>query len=340
MIHSKDGNELRPGNIEDFRHLLPEINTLPCEIEYKSLAEPVDSSKMKPKDWVDLARLIEENYEAFDGFVVLHGTDTMAFTASALSFMLENLGKPVILTGSVLPIDLVRSDGRENFVNALEIASRAEHPLPEVAICFDAKLYRGNRSIKYSSQKFQAFISPNYPTLAEAGFEIEYYTDNWMPPPVGDFRIHTEMREEIVMLKFFPGLNEQFLEAILNIDGLRAVVIETYGNGNLPDFPWLIKSLERAVERGINIINVTQCTAGKVTLGKYETSKQLKDIGVISGQDLTSAAAITKLMYLYGKYDDDLDQVLQLFNRSISGEMSHPEEQERLNLPRLQGYLY
>lgn len=322
MINRNAVGGLQPAAFNELLPYLPGVERISCDIDFFGFENPLDSSNLQPDDWVRLAETIGRHYDDYQGFVVLHGTDTMSFTASALSFMLENLSKPVILTGAMLPIDDVRSDGRENFITALEIASRSDTPLPEVAICFDSRLYRGNRTIKYSSAKFQAFVSPNYPVLAESGFLLEYYTKNWRTPPEEDFRVATRLDSGVSMIKFFPGISEAFVRAVLSVEGTRAVVLETYGNGNLPSFEWLIRLLDEAIRREILIVNVTQCTAGRVKQGEYATSTRLQEIGVLSGQDITTAGAITKLMYLFGKYPTNSQQVRNAMQQDLAGEIS------------------
>jgi L-asparaginase len=329
MVQEDPKTGLAPGKLARLLPHLPEIERLNCELDFLSVPNPQDSSNNTPDDWVQLAQLIADNYHNHDGFVVLHGTDTMAWTASALSFMLENLAKPVIFTGSVLPLDVIRSDGRENFITALEIALNPQHTLHETAICFDSKLYRGNRAIKYSSAKFRAFVTPNYPVLAENGYELEFYKHYWLPPPPpGNLRAFTALDTNVAMLKFYPGITPQVVDAFLGIPNLRAIVLETYGNGNLPKFPWLIDRLQQAIQQGVLLYNVTQCTAGKVQQGKYATSKSLKEIGVQGGHDLTTAAAATKLMYLFGKLGNDPQAVRHWMQVPLRGELLANERRE------------
>ena len=329
MVSDGGTDALAPREFADIQTYLPEIDRLPCQIEYKSLSEPIDSSNIRVADWERMAQTIGAYHTQYDGFVILHGTDTMGFTASALSFMLENLAKPVILTGAVLPIDNIRSDARENFVLALEIATRYAQELNEVCVCFDSRIYRGNRTIKYSSQKFRAFVSPNYPALAESAFTVEYNRLNWLPAPVEDFRVQDTLDRNVALIKFYPGLLKEQLELTLSIPNLRAVVLESFGNGNLPNFPWLLDLLQDAVQRDIIVSNVTQCTAGQADQGKYSVSRGLKDIGVLSGRDMTTAAALTKLMYLCGKYNTDYKTIRQLMSRNLRGEMEGPLFKEK-----------
>jgi len=268
--------------------------------------------------------VIQERYDAYQGFVVLHGSDTMAYTASMLSFMLENLNKPVILTGSQLPIGVIRSDGRENFINAIEIASAWEedHPvIPEVAICFDNMLYRGNRTTKFNAENFGAFLSVNYPPLAEIGVHIKYRRDLILKPNFRGLQVHKELCSQIAVLKLFPGITPEAVNAILKTKDLRAVILETFGAGNAPTFPWFLKLLKEAIDKGVMVYNVTQCKGGTVEMGKYETSAELATIGVIGGADITTESAVANLMYLLGNGypPEELSRLLQT---SLRGEMT------------------
>jgi L-asparaginase len=271
-----------------------------------------------------IAQTIEDNYDAYSGFVVLHGTDTMAYSASALSFMLENLSKPVIFTGSQLPIGKLRTDGKENLITAIEIAStrrNGEPVLQEVAILFDSKLMRGNRSHKYSTENFDAFSSPNYDELAEIGIHIIYNYKSLLRPKEGGLKIHKKFDDSVGILKIFPGMSTKFAHAVLNAPGLKAIILETYGSGNAPKDPALIEQLSEAISRDLVILNVTQCSKGFVEQGLYETSAALQKLGVIGGADMTTEAALTKLMFLLGQGYNGNELRKELSN-SLRGELT------------------
>ncbi len=325
MIHDPQTGSLIPIDFNHITYHVPELAKFGFNIESISFNPVKDSSNIDPDVWIKMAETIEENYEKFDGFVVLHGTDTMAYSASALSFMLENLAKPVIFTGSQLPIGLLRTDGRENLLTAIEIASTKENGLPlvpEVCIFFDNELTRGNRTTKFSAEHFDAFNSPNYPPLAEVGLHLKYnYTLIRYPDPRKHLIVHKTFDSNVAILKLFPGISRNLVQAILNTKDLRAIIIETFGSGNAPTYRWFIDDLKSFIDRGGIIFNVTQCHGGSVEMGLYETSRELLAAGVISGKDITSEASVTKLMHLLGSCDSK-EEVEKCLGKSIAGEIS------------------
>jgi L-asparaginase len=304
---------------------LPTLRNLFLELTVISFTQPIDSSNIQPAHWQMIGAIIYDNYPTQDGFVVLHGTDTMSFTASAISFMLSGLAKPVIFTGAQLPIAEPRSDARENLITSLEIASarneKGQAMVPEVCIYFDYELLRGNRSKKVESMHFDAFESENYPSLAKAGVKIDYnYGAIHQPEMNRSLNLIKSFDSNISILKLFPGISENTVEAILSTIGLKALVLETFGSGNAPSAPWFIKRLKMAIDNGLLVVNISQCPGGMVVQGKYETSKALAEIGVVSGADMTLEAAITKLMVLLGEFG--IEKTRQLIVQPIAGELT------------------
>ena len=322
---------LEPLRFDQLSKQMPELEQISADIDVHQFAPPIDSSDMTPRLWSHLVRIIADNYEQYDGFVILHGTDTMAYTASALSFMLENLTKPVILTGSQLPIGQLRTDGKENLITSIEIAS-AKHDdgrpvVPEVCIYFSGKLLRGNRSTKINADGFNAFDSFNYPHLADAGVTIVYH-DEFILKPNYDKPMtpHFALDPNVVVFTLFPGIQDNIVRHVLDAPELRAIVMRSYGSGNAPQRPWLMKMLSDASNRGVNIINISQCAEGTVEMARYDTGYQLKNAGVISGYDSTVESAVTKLMHLQGHYSDS-NIIRMKMNQNLRGEISLRKEE-------------
>jgi len=323
MMTDPKTKTLKPINFEQIMENVPELERLNCQIEVRSFDDIIDSSNMNPEIWSQLAGIVEKYYDKVDGFVILHGSDTMSFTASALSFMFENLAKPVIFTGSQLPISAIRTDAKENLMTAIEIASSMKEDralVPEVGIYFDYKLFRGNRSFKYNSSKFEAFRSPNYPVLVESGVHLRFSENYILKPKSEPFKAHKNLVNDIAVLKLYPGISPKVVDAIINADA-RGIVMETFGAGNTTTDAWFIDCLKKAIDSGKVILDISQCKVGTVELGRYETSKQLKDMGIANGYDMTYEAAITKMMYVLGQ-EQDPQKVTRLLETDLRGELT------------------
>ncbi|MDX9929814.1 MAG: asparaginase [Bacteroidales bacterium] len=312
----------------DFSHIsdrVPELKSFGYRLETITFDPLIDSSDINPGHWLQMAAIIEQRYDDHSGFVVLHGTDTMAYSASALSFLLKNLEKPVVLTGSQLPIGVLRTDGKENLITAIETAaaeSNGQPMVPEVCIYFQNKLMRGNRTTKLNAEHFNAFDSPNYPPLAEAGIHMRYNHRAIRYPGIRQkLEVAGSLDPNVALLKIFPGITPGVVSAITGIEGLRAIILETYGSGNAPGDRWFIGSLEKFISRGGIILNVTQCHGGSVEMDMYKTGRNLSEIGVISGRDMTTEAALAKTMYILGNYSDR-NRIIMLLNRSLAGEIT------------------
>ncbi|HIZ85774.1 MAG TPA: type I asparaginase [Candidatus Coprenecus stercoravium] len=319
--------DLRPFDFSQILEEMPELKKFGYRIDTYSFDPVIDSSDVDIDFWIRLTRLIEENYSRYDGFVVLHGTDTMSFSASALSFMLENIEKPVIFTGSQLPIGMLRTDGKENLISSIEIAASKDkdgHPMvPEVCIYFESQLYRGNRTTKYTAENFRAFRSANYPVLAEAGIHIRFntafirYPEQWGKPLKATYRLDPS----VLIIKVTPGMRQDILQSLTDTPGIRAIILETYGSGNAPSGKWFTDCIKHAVDRGVIVLNITQCLAGRVDMDAYSTGKSLKKIGVTGGGDCTTEAAVTKLFFLLGQYSDN-ETIVNLLKKNIRGELT------------------
>lgn len=324
MIKDPETGALRNFDFDQLLEKIPELKLLDCSITPLSFERPLDSSNIQPEHWIHMCRMIAGHYEDYDGFVILHGSDTMSYSASALSFMLENLAKPVIFTGSQLPIGDLRTDAKENLITAAQLASlqkRGRPVLKEVCLYFEYKLYRGNRTTKMSAEYFEAFTSPNFAPLATSGVHLRISEKNLLQPKKKPLLVHEKLETRILVIHLFPGMNPELLEKIIEEPLVRGIVLKTYGTGNAPSGDRFIDILKNLKKRGIPVVNVTQCSTGSVQMGNYETSTRLKKIGVVSGKDITTEAAVTKMMYLLAQ-DLTLTVFKTIFETSIRGEIS------------------
>lgn len=321
MVKKEDGS-FGPFNFAQLAENVPELDKLPVQIDHISYDEPIDSSNMSPDRWIELATLLFNNREDYDGFVVLHGSDTMAYTASAVSFLLKDFNKPIVFTGSQLPIGLIRTDAKENLLTAIEVASTYEGDVPvvpETALYFEYRLYRGNRTIKANAELFKAFLSPNYPKLGEAGVHLNFNYKSIAEMRPSNPELVTKLCTDVAILKLYPGIAKPIVEAVLNTPNLKGLIMETFGTGNASTEQWFINILEEKNKEGLFIVNVTQCFSGSVDQGRYETSTAFNEIGIIPADDMTTEAALTKLMFVLANVQGRKRQI-EVYRSNIRGE--------------------
>jgi L-asparaginase len=327
MVRDAATGALQPADMLTFKAFVPELFAGDIQVEMISFEPLLDSSDLNPESWIQMAQMVYDHYDQYDGFVILHGTDTMSYSASALSFIFDGLQKPVVFTGSQLPVGVLRSDAKENLLTAIEIAAAYDKSgpiVPEVTLYMDGELYRGNRTTKRNAEHFSAFNSYNYPALAKAGVHITYnrqFIDfpASQPQPLG---LLTKFDTRVAILKLFPGITEAVVAAVLDIPDLKGVVLETFGSGNAPTHEWLYRRLRNAVDRGVVIVNKTQCNTGSVAMGHYAVSMNLLKAGVISGYDITTEALLTKMMHLLGEFPNNVEVVKELLATSLCGELT------------------
>ncbi|MCF2873778.1 MULTISPECIES: asparaginase [unclassified Tenacibaculum] len=326
MVKDYNTGALKAFDFSQISNKIPELQQLHCDISTISFEEPIDSSNMNVNYYINIAEIISDNYDKFDGFVVLTGSDTMSYTSSAISFMFENLQKPVIFTGSQLPIGDLRTDAKENLITSIQVASTFENNMPviqEVGLYFEYKLYRANRTTKINAEQFEAFASMNYPPLAESGVHLNFNYPLLLKPNKKEEKLvfRKKLDNNVAILKLFPGITESVVSSFIDIPNLKGIILETYGSGNAPTEKWFVNLLEKAVDKGIYIVNVTQCAGGSIIMGHYETSSELKRIGIVDGKDITTETAVAKMMYLLGEKLSK-DEFKHYFETSLRGEIN------------------